>query len=58
VSVADLDVPSSCNSCRHRRWGTRGCDAFPDDIPLEISTGKHDQLTRYPNDHGITYDPA
>ncbi|HEY7235577.1 MAG TPA: hypothetical protein VH539_15590 [Gemmatimonadaceae bacterium] len=56
--MADLDVPSSCNSCRHRRWGTRGCDAFPDDIPLEISTGKHDQLTRYPNDHGITYDPA
>ena len=41
--------------CKHYRvlWD---CDAFPDGIPKEISTGRHDHLKPFKGDNGIRFE--
>lgn len=58
-TLAQMQVPSSCLTCRHkRRDGRRGCEAFPDAIPSAIAGGEHDHKTPFPGDGGIMYEPA
>lgn len=45
-----------CMHCKHDRGG-RSCDAFPDWIPGDIVTGRHDHRKPYPGDHGILFEP-
>ena len=45
-----------CISCKHYT-GVRSCQAFPEGIPVEVFTGKHDHRTAYPGDGGIRYEP-
>ena len=46
-----------CTRCEHYRGAWR-CDAFPQKIPLDIATGKHDHRKPYPGDNGIRYQLA
>lgn len=52
-----MRAPASCLTCRHRRFGTLGCDAFPDEIPLDIARGRVKHTEPYPGDRGIQYEP-
>lgn len=47
---------SQCTECKHYR-GEIECDAFPDGIPEEIITGKHDHREPYSGDDGIRFEP-
>lgn len=58
MTADQMRVRASCHTCRHRRRGTLGCDAFPNAIPLEIMRGKVDHKSPYPGDNGIQYEPA
>src|SRR5664279_2265095 len=48
-------VPSICDSCTHRRTAIT-CDAWPDLIPIEISTLGGDHRMPIPGDHGIQWE--
>lgn len=53
-------VQPSCNRCRHYHRATSGpatCDAFPDGIPREILTARHDHKSPFPGDRGIRFEP-
>jgi hypothetical protein len=47
--------PAICDSCTHRRTSTT-CDAFPDGIPIEISTLGGDHRKPVAGDHGIQWE--
>lgn len=55
-TVEHMRVAASYHTCRHRRRGTLGCEAFTDGIPLESMRGKHDHTTPYPGDGGLLYE--
>lgn len=47
-----------CTACQHYRPWFRGrttCDAYPDDIPVEILSNRIDHRTPYVGDHGIRF---
>jgi hypothetical protein len=47
-----------CLKCKHlQASGPMQCAAFPAAIPLPILMMQHDHRERYPNDHGIRYEP-
>ena len=50
-------MSDQCISCKHICVGTPGCDAFPDQIPYEIVSGKFDHTQPHEGDHGIRYEP-
>jgi hypothetical protein len=50
--------PFQCSACQHYRPWFRGrttCDAYPDDIPVEILRNRIDHRAPYLGDHGIRY---
>ena len=46
-----------CNDCKHHIRGTATCKAFPERIPREITSGRHDHHKPYPGDGGIHFEP-
>lgn len=44
-----------CIECTHY-LGALTCKAFPDGIPLEITTGRHNHRKPFPGDNGIRYE--
>lgn len=49
-------LPSLCYKCKHYRK-SKTCDAFPDEIPMEIWIGSKAHTEPYKGDHGIQYEP-
>lgn len=50
-----------CINCKHYIFG-RFCDAFPEEIPMEIYSGEFDHALPYPDakspqDNGIRFEP-
>lgn len=46
-----------CTFCRHL-IGPRRCEAFPEEIPLEIWLGDDYHREPHPGDHGIQFEPV
>ena len=49
-----------CFYCRHYvddGDGPLRCAAFPDRVPLDVYSGRHDHSETYPGDGGIRFDP-
>ena len=46
-----------CLTCRHYMLADENYECFPDGIPDEIWTGKHDHRKPYPGDNGHRYEP-
>ena len=53
----EILVPNyvQCNSCTRRYAGTVTCVAFPNGIPDDIITGRHDHAKPYPGDQGVRF---
>jgi excisionase family DNA binding protein len=50
---------SMCHDCQYFRGAKRGiCDAFPDEIPNEIWSGKVKHDKPFPGDRGIRFKPG
>lgn len=50
----DLFGKIQCMECEHEH-GDGTCDAFPEQIPFDILTGRHDHRKPYPGDRGIQF---
>ena len=48
-----------CFGCKHLRLDEGGCDAFPDGIPDEITSGENDHSTPLPDqENDIVFEPV
>ena len=55
-SIAYISIDAGkCNRCRHVSNDGLTCEAFPEGIPAEILTGKHDHTKAFPGDGGIRF---
>jgi Zn ribbon nucleic-acid-binding protein len=50
----DVEI-SLCINCNHKH-ADKGCDAFPNGIPLQIATNQHDHTKPFKGDNGITFE--
>ena len=50
-------LSEQCINCKFLRSNLQ-CLAFPDLIPDDITSGKHDHSKPYPGDHGIRFIPC
>lgn len=50
-----IERPEQCDRCRRRWADSASCDAFPAGIPVQILSGEHDHLWRFPGDRGIRF---
>lgn len=53
----DMASSDQCISCKHYRMLLK-CKAYPDGIPVDIITGKHDHTKPFPGDNGVRYEPT
>jgi hypothetical protein len=51
-----LTVDPQCFDCKHLAAGMQ-CPAFPDGIPIAITSNEHDHHQPFPGDHGIRFEP-
>jgi hypothetical protein len=54
LSTPVFNAAMQCNTCILRIGGTATCAAFPEKIPIEILTGRHDHSKPFPGDGGVT----
>lgn len=54
-NLRGASATASCHTCRHRKLGTLGCDAFGV-IPVEIMRGDVKHTAPYAGDRGIQYE--
>ena len=60
-----ITPPTQCLTCLHFRQGPRRatadgvncCTAYPNGIPIEISSGRFDHRKEAPGDNGVRYSP-
>ena len=46
-----------CNDCKHLWKHGCKCDAFPDEIPVDVLIGDRDHRFPIDGDHGIQFEP-
>ena len=52
-----IDIPAPmCIFCKHLKFGSTKCEAFPAGIPDVILFGSHDHRLPYEGDHGILFE--
>jgi hypothetical protein len=58
-SNLDWTPKGICHECKHYRGGGKGCDAYPDGIPINILLGDflHYKHFTFEDDHGILFEP-
>lgn len=45
-----------CLNCNHYWMGQLACKAFPNGIPAEVFTGRHDHTKPFHGDNGILFE--